>query len=212
MKTHTTELFRVINRLIEVSLLVAGHLLPSLLARFGSGGVLHASLSLCFDATEFVRLRRKHRVHTGVGLDCSPAGEVRRFAVLVLVGCPVAFCGSAYGQTVRPRITQNITSAERVTLTGSRQPMARTEQDGEVFYRPGQLVEFAARGIDVEVPWAGGLRKKVTGSSFAAPRVAGMLACLLSEVPRTSPLQAKALFHRLAQPWTRDLLAPNEQE
>jgi subtilisin len=90
--------------------------------------------------------------------------------------------------------------------------MARTEQDGEIFYRPGQLVEFAARGIDVEVPWSGGQRKKVTGSSFAAPRVAGMLACLLSEVPRTSPSQAKALFHRLAQPWTRDLLAPNERE
>jgi len=90
--------------------------------------------------------------------------------------------------------------------------MARTEQDGDIFYRPGQLVEFAARGIDVEVPWSGGQRKKVTGSSFAAPRVAGMLACLLSEVPRTSPSQAKALFHRLAQPWTRDLLAPNERE
>src|SRR5205085_5626613 len=42
--------------------------------------------------------------------------------------------------------------------------MARTEQDGEIYYRPGQLVEFAARGIDVEVPWSGGLRKKVTGS------------------------------------------------
>ena len=89
--------------------------------------------------------------------------------------------------------------------------MARTERNGEVFYKPGQLVEFAARGIDVEVPWSDGQRKKVTGSSFAAPRVAGMLACLLSEVPRITPLQAKALFHRLAQPWTRDLLAPNER-
>ena len=90
--------------------------------------------------------------------------------------------------------------------------MARTERDGEVFYKPGQLVEFAARGIDVDVPWCDGQRKKVTGSSFAAPRVAGMLACLLSEVPRLSPVEAKALFHRLALPWTRDLLAPNERE
>ncbi|HEV7866376.1 MAG TPA: S8 family serine peptidase, partial [Chthoniobacteraceae bacterium] len=71
--------------------------------------------------------------------------------------------------------------------------MARTEENGHVFYKPGHLVEFAARGVDVDVPWSGGGTKKVTGSSFAAPRVAGMLACLLSEVPRIPPLQAKAL-------------------
>ncbi|HEX8310215.1 MAG TPA: S8 family serine peptidase [Chthoniobacteraceae bacterium] len=89
--------------------------------------------------------------------------------------------------------------------------MARTEEDSDLFYKPGHLVEFAARGVDVEVPWLDGGTKKVTGSSFAAPRVTGMLACLLSEVPKLSPLQAKALFHRLAQPWNRDVLAPNER-
>ncbi|HEX8294676.1 MAG TPA: S8 family serine peptidase [Chthoniobacteraceae bacterium] len=89
--------------------------------------------------------------------------------------------------------------------------MARTEQDGEIFYRPGHLVEFAARGVDVEVPWAGGGIKKVTGSSFAAPRLAGMLACLLSEVPQISPLQAKALFHRIARPWSPAITGPNER-
>lgn len=88
--------------------------------------------------------------------------------------------------------------------------MARTENNSEIYYRPGHLVEFSARGVDVEVPWCGGATKKVTGSSFAAPRVAGMLACLLSEAPRTTPLQAKALFHRLAQPWNRAITAPNE--
>lgn len=89
--------------------------------------------------------------------------------------------------------------------------MARTEQNEELYYKPGHLVEFAARGVDVEVPWSGGGMKKVTGSSFAAPRVAGMLACLLSEVPRISPLQAKALFHRLARPWTKEVTGPNER-
>ena len=89
--------------------------------------------------------------------------------------------------------------------------MARTEDLQEVYYKPGHLVEFAARGVDVEVPWSGGAMKKVTGSSFAAPRVAGMLACLLSEVPRIPPLQAKALFHRLALPWTKEITAPNER-
>lgn len=89
--------------------------------------------------------------------------------------------------------------------------MARTEQNGELFYKPGHLVEFAARGVDVEVPWSDGTMKKVTGSSFAAPRVAGMLACLLSEVPRITPLQAKALFHQLARPWTKEVTGPNER-
>lgn len=79
--------------------------------------------------------------------------------------------------------------------------MARTDEEGTVYYRPGQLVEFAARGTEVDVPWRNGQRKNVTGSSFAAPRVSGMLACLLSEVPDIAPLQAKALFHRFAEPW-----------
>ena len=89
--------------------------------------------------------------------------------------------------------------------------MARTGIDGGVFYKTGTLVEFSAPGVGVEVAWRDGLTKKVTGSSFAAPRVAGMLACLLSEKPGIRPLQAKALFHRIAQPWTREVRAPNEQ-
>lgn len=89
--------------------------------------------------------------------------------------------------------------------------MARAEDRPEIFYKPGHLVQFAARGVDVEVPWCGGGMKKVTGSSFAAPRVAGMLACLLSEVPNLDPDEAKALFRRLALPWTRAIIAPNER-
>jgi len=70
-----------------------------------------------------------------------------------------------------------------------------------LFCRRGQLVEFAARGEDIDVAWRGGRKKKVTGSSFAAPHVAGMLARLISCCPRLSPLHAKALLHELAQPW-----------
>ncbi len=88
--------------------------------------------------------------------------------------------------------------------------MVRAEADGDVFYRPGHLVEFAARGVDVPVLWRDGAQKKMTGSSFAAPRVAGMLANLLSVYPDLEPLQAKALFHRLAQPWTREQSSPND--
>ena len=75
--------------------------------------------------------------------------------------------------------------------------MARAEDD-TLFYRKGTLVEFAARGVDVEVPWTGGSVKTMTGSSFAAPRVTAMLARLLSEYPDLTPLQAKALLQAVA--------------
>ncbi len=89
--------------------------------------------------------------------------------------------------------------------------MARTEDDGELFYKPGHLVEFTARGVDVDMAWSGGGRKMVTGSNFAAPRWTGLLAYLLSLNPGITPLQAKALFHRLARPWTEEITAPNER-
>ena len=75
-------------------------------------------------------------------------------------------------------------------------------EDAEVFFcRLGHLVEFSARGQDLEVAWKGGGKKKVTGSSFAAPHVTGLLARLLSCCPTLSPVQAKALLHQLAEPW-----------
>ena len=89
--------------------------------------------------------------------------------------------------------------------------MARVAGSPDLFHKPGHLVEFAAPGVDIEVPWAGGGFKKVTGSSFAAPRMAGLLARLLSEVSNIDPDQAKALFRRLAQPWTPDMVAPNQR-
>jgi subtilisin len=75
---------------------------------------------------------------------------------------------------------------------------ARTDQSEALYYRPGNLVEFAARGQDIEVAWLNGARKKVTGSSFAAPHLTALLARLLSRSPSVSPVQAKALLHQLA--------------
>jgi subtilisin len=79
----------------------------------------------------------------------------------------------------------------------------------QFFYRPGSLVEFAARGQDIEVPWFGGGRKKVTGSSFSAPHLTGLLARLLSRHPGLSPLQAKALLRELATPWPSSNSSPS---
>jgi subtilisin len=74
--------------------------------------------------------------------------------------------------------------------------------DAQAFFcRFGRLVEFAARGQDIEVAWLGGERKRVTGSSFAAPHISALLARLLSGCPSLTPLQAKSLLHTLAAPW-----------
>ena len=82
--------------------------------------------------------------------------------------------------------------------------------DGDVFYyQRDTLVEFAARGVNVTVAWAGGGEKVVTGSSFAAPRLSGMLARLLSVFPDLTPLEAKAIFRKLALPWTQKIAAQN---
>lgn len=77
----------------------------------------------------------------------------------------------------------------------------RTEHPEMFHFRSGQMVEFAARGQDVDVAWLGGGRKQVTGSSFAAPHLTGLLARLLSQCPALPPLQAKALLQQLAVPW-----------
>jgi hypothetical protein len=74
----------------------------------------------------------------------------------------------------------------------------RGDSPEEFHYRRGHLVEFAACGQDLDVAWSGGAHKLVTGSSFAAPHMAGLLARLLSGLPGLSPLQAKALLHNLA--------------
>ena len=83
-----------------------------------------------------------------------------------------------------------------VTVSAANCPQAET-----FFCRLGQLVEFAACGQDIEVPWREGQRKKVTGSSFATPHVSALLARLISCCPSLTPLQAKSLLHSLASPW-----------
>jgi subtilisin len=87
--------------------------------------------------------------------------------------------------------------------------MARTHQEDVFFYQHGVMVEFAARGVDVRVPWMGGMEKVVTGSSFAAPRLAALMARLLSVYPDVPPLQAKAILHRVARNMTSRVAGPN---
>lgn len=65
--------------------------------------------------------------------------------------------------------------------------------------RGGSLVEFSAHGHEVRVPWKGGSHRVVSGSSYAAPRLTGWLARLISAYPDLRVEEAKALLRRLAQ-------------
>lgn len=87
--------------------------------------------------------------------------------------------------------------------------MARFDNESKFFRKQGHLVEFAARGVNVTLPWNHHATKEVTGSSFAAPVVSGLLARLLSVVPELTPLEAKALLQRLATPWSAEVAASN---
>ena len=87
--------------------------------------------------------------------------------------------------------------------------MARAEGDLDIYYRPGNLIEFAAQGVGVEVPWKGGRRSLQTGSSFATPRMAAILARLLSVYPDLPPLVAKAILRRLSKPFKKEVAAQN---
>jgi subtilisin family serine protease len=77
---------------------------------------------------------------------------------------------------------------------------ANCERHDAFFRRPDHLVEFVARGENVEVAWMGGVCKKVTGSSFAVAHLTGLLARLISCAPGLSTLEAKAMLLKLATP------------
>ena len=68
----------------------------------------------------------------------------------------------------------------------------------ELRYQPGAMVSLYAKGERVTVPWVGGAWRVETGSSFAAPRVSGFLARLLSEHPGLRPDLAKAFLSSYA--------------
>jgi subtilisin len=87
--------------------------------------------------------------------------------------------------------------------------MAKVSIEHEFFCVPGNLVEFAAGGVDVEAAWRAKQMRRVSGSSFAAPRVAALLARLLSVFGSLHPLEAKALLLNLAEDWRPELRASN---
>jgi subtilisin len=56
---------------------------------------------------------------------------------------------------------------------------------------PVPPVDLFALGVDVEAPWPGGSRRRLSGNSFAAPHITGLCARILERHPsfRTAQLR-----------------------
>jgi subtilisin family serine protease len=76
---------------------------------------------------------------------------------------------------------------------------AHEVQDPYHFYfNPEPPVEFGATGINVRVPWRGGQWVSVTGNSYAAPHITGMVARILGQHPGLTVFQVKTILRALA--------------
>ncbi len=66
------------------------------------------------------------------------------------------------------------------------------------YYNPRPPVEFGARGIDVRVAWRDGGFITVTGNSFAAPHITGLVTRILAKHPGLAAFHVKAILRALA--------------
>lgn len=64
--------------------------------------------------------------------------------------------------------------------------------------RPGELVEFVARGDNVRVAWKGGQHRIISGSSFAAPHLSALVARIRQVRPDWNACQMKSALYELA--------------
>lgn len=69
----------------------------------------------------------------------------------------------------------------------------------EIFANLKPPADFGAPGIDVEVAWLGGTTMRMTGNSFATPRIAGLAARILSKHPALTPYQLKAVLRSISR-------------
>ena len=65
-------------------------------------------------------------------------------------------------------------------------------------WNPCPPVEVGAPGIDIDVAWVGGGSVVVTGNSFAAAHVSGIVARIVGNHPGLTPFQIKTVLHALA--------------
>ena len=73
---------------------------------------------------------------------------------------------------------------------------------GEPFnfgYQYGEVIELVAPGVQVETTWPGGGYRQLTGNSFAAPYITGIIALLVESRPDLTPFQIKTILYAIAQ-------------
>ena len=66
------------------------------------------------------------------------------------------------------------------------------------YYNPSPPVEFGAPGIDIEVAWLDKGTSIITGNSFAAPHMAGLVALIMAKHPELTPFQIKTVLYACA--------------
>jgi subtilisin family serine protease len=69
----------------------------------------------------------------------------------------------------------------------------------EFYCNPGPPVEFGAPGVNVRVAWIGGKRRTLTGNSFAAPHISGLIAKILGKHSGLTPFQIKTILRATAR-------------
>lgn len=73
------------------------------------------------------------------------------------------------------------------------------EADAERFYyNPEPPVEFYARGLDIDVAWAGGGELRSSGNSFATAHLAGICALIRAKHPDLTPFELKSVLRLTA--------------
>lgn len=138
-------------------------------------------------------------------VNCSFGSKGTRYVGLYKRVVDLAFCANVlligacsneeHQPTSYPACFPAVVSADRVDLPSAKPPALPALRR-----RPAQLVEFALRGIDVSAPWKGGGQRKVSGSSFAAPHLAALVARIRQLRPDWNACQVKALLYELAEP------------
>ena len=69
----------------------------------------------------------------------------------------------------------------------------------EFYYNPAPPVEFGAPGINVTFAWLNGQQMTVTGNSFSAPHISGLIAKILGKHPQLTPFQVKTILRATAR-------------
>lgn len=80
----------------------------------------------------------------------------------------------------------------------------RPRDKRHILYGPRPDIWLDAMGTMIEAPKAGSQgRIFFTGTSFAAPHVSGIVACLLSKYPDLAPFEVKAVLHRMGKAYEK---------